>query len=74
VGVAQSPSNFTSIAWSTPGDKENGIIAGGMDDGAVTLWNPSTILNSQSDQIGHGCVSVQNIHDGFCVNAIEFNP
>lgn len=51
-----------------------GIIAGGMDDGAVTLWDPHSIIKSPSDKIGHGCISVQNIHDGYSVNAIEFNP
>jgi len=35
-----------------------GIIAGGMDDGAVTLWDPHSIIKSPSDKIGHGCISV----------------
>lgn len=62
------------MAWNSVADKEMGIIAGGMDDGAVTLWDPNHILNSKSDRVGNGLLSVQNIHDGYCVNAIEFNP
>ena len=74
VATAWSASNFSSMAWNSVADKEMGIIAGGMDDGAVTLWDPNHILNSKSDWVGNGLLSVQNIHDGYCVNAIEFNP
>ncbi len=71
--TAKSPANFSSIAWS-PLAGEMGIIAGGMLDGSVTLWDVNSIVKTRSEKLGHGCVSSQNIHDGFSVNAIEFNP
>ena len=46
------------MAWNSVADKEMGIIAGGMDDGAVTLWDPNHILNSKSDRVGNGLLSV----------------
>lgn len=61
------------MAWSSI-NGEMGLIAAGMNDGAVTLWDPYTIVHTHSDKLGHGVKSVQNIHDGFSVNAIEFNP
>lgn len=36
-----------------------GIIAGGMNDGAVTLWSASKILkeSGQPLKMGRGCIS-----------------
>jgi hypothetical protein len=43
-GVTQSPAKFTSLDWIDFKD-DFGIIAGGMDDGAITLWDPKKILD-----------------------------
>ena len=55
-----------------------GIIAGGMEDGAITLWDPTKILDGQSTmenlKMGKGCVSATQIHSGVSVGSIEFNP
>lgn len=51
-----------------------GIIAGGMQNGTVTIWDVNSIVKVKSDKLGHGCVSSEKIHDGVSVNAIEFNP
>jgi hypothetical protein len=41
---AKSPSNFSGLAWN--GLSGNmGIIAGGMVDGAVTVWDASKIVD-----------------------------
>jgi hypothetical protein len=39
-------SNFTSLAWSNfnPEEYSMGIIAAGTDDGLITLWDPSAIV------------------------------
>ena len=47
VGMAEIPSKFSSLDWIDLID-ELGIVAGGMDDGAVTLWNIKKIL-AQND-------------------------
>ena len=38
MGIAQSPTKFASLDWIDIVD-ESGIVAGGMEDGAITLWN-----------------------------------
>lgn len=55
-----------------------GIVAGGMDDGTVMLWDVATIMN-EGDTVANGTesaslVSAQLVHDGSSVNTIEFNP
>jgi hypothetical protein len=57
----------------------HGIIAGGMDDGAITLWDPRKILqdgqvSTDNLKMGVGCVSATKIHNGVSVGSIEFNP
>lgn len=55
-----------------------GIVAGGMDDGSIMLWDIDTMYkegdtitdNSESSSI----ISNQLVHEGSSVNAIQFNP
>lgn len=76
-GVTQSPAKFSSLDWIDFKD-DFGIIAGGMEDGAITLWDPKKILDGQSTmenlKMGKGCVSATKIHNGVPVGSIEFNP
>lgn len=44
IGIAESPTKFTTLDWIDQVD-EFGIIAGGMEDGAITLWNVKKILS-----------------------------
>ena len=78
MGQAQSPAKFTSLDWSDTGLKGNnlGLIAGGMADGAITLWNVDKILaiSEQSQLMGKGCISAMPIHAGAPVRSLEFNP
>lgn len=73
----ESPAKFGSLDWVDFGD-DVGIIAGGMDDGAITLWDPKKILDGSSTmdnlKMGKGCVSATKIHNGVPVGSIEFNP
>lgn len=43
LGMAESPTKFATLDWIDQVD-ELGIIAGGMEDGAITLWNVKKIL------------------------------
>ena len=43
-----SPTRFSSLDWIDQLD-DKGIIAGGMEDGAITLWSASKILESESN-------------------------
>ena len=52
-----------------------GIIAGGMQDGSISIWDASKVVKGhQSNEENFPCISMQNIHDGVAVNSIEFNP
>lgn len=47
VGKTSSVNRFHKVVWGPPianGDRTHGIIAGGMDNGSVTLWDPSKII------------------------------
>ncbi len=60
-----SPTKFSSLDWTDFKD-EYGIIAGGMEDGAITLWDARKIIEAGANQsdlkMGRGCVSAANIH------------
>lgn len=78
LGMTISPTRFASLDWTDFKD-EYGIIAGGMGDGAITLWDARKIVeaatvNNQDLKMGRGCVSASNIHNGVAVTSIEFNP
>jgi hypothetical protein len=42
-----SPTFFSSLDWIDQLD-DKGIIAGGMEDGAITLWSASKILENDT--------------------------
>ena len=49
-----------------------------MEDGAITLWSASKILeaesNTQQQKPGRGCISAAQIHNYTPVRTVEFNP
>jgi len=77
IGTTLSPARFSALDWSDYKD-EYGIIAGGMADGAITLWDARKIIESGANpgdlKLGRGCFTAANIHNGVPVTAIEFNP
>lgn len=58
IGMAQSPTKFSTVDWIDQVD-ELGIVAGGMSDGAITLWNLKKLLAQDDPQklMGNGCIS-----------------
>jgi len=64
VGTIKTSTRFASIAWSTSPNNSFplGIIAGGMIDGSVHIWDPHAILNGEPALLatikehGHGAV------------------
>jgi protein transport protein SEC31 len=74
--------HFTSIDWETFGEDGSypyGVIATGLDNGVVGLWDANQIIqNSQADSFGgdsnqRGLISLQEVHDG-PVHTLAFNP
>lgn len=80
LGSIKTPSRFTSLAWRDIARHHDtlpyGLVAGGMADGSVSLWNPKALI----DQHG-GAASTDaspeigriTRHKG-SVNALQFNP
>ena len=74
IGCAQSPTKFSSLDWIDQFD-EFGIVAGGMTDGTITLWNVRRSVREESQQLmGKGCISAAPIHQDVPVKSVEFNP
>ncbi len=43
IGSTLAPSRFASLDW-TDSTTDYGLIAGGLEDGAITLWDPKKII------------------------------
>ncbi|XP_066398211.1 protein transport protein SEC31 homolog B-like isoform X2 [Miscanthus floridulus] len=49
---APSPDRFNRLSWSRPGAVEGdsfalGLLAGGLSDGSVAVWNPLSMISSE---------------------------
>uniref|UniRef100_A0A0E0ANQ7 Sec16 Sec23-binding domain-containing protein n=1 Tax=Oryza glumipatula TaxID=40148 RepID=A0A0E0ANQ7_9ORYZ len=49
---APSPDRFNRLSWSRPGAADGdsfslGLLAGGLSDGSVAVWNPLSMINSE---------------------------
>jgi protein transport protein SEC31 len=45
-----SPDRFNRLSWSKPAPSEEfslGLLAGGLGDGSIGVWNPLTMISSQ---------------------------
>jgi protein transport protein SEC31 len=43
VGKTTSTNMFHKIVWGNSTNGKYGILAGGMDNGTITIWDPATI-------------------------------
>lgn len=72
LGSVQLPERFHSLAWGTGGSDNgslpHGMLAGGMVDGTVKVFNPAAIADSGDVQLA----SLERHKGG--VRALEFNP
>ncbi|CAN6906040.1 unnamed protein product [Brassica oleracea] len=71
VGEIPSSERFHRLAWGKNGSGSEqfslGLIAGGLVDGNIDLWNPLSLIGSQSALVGH-----LSVHKG-PVRGLEFN-
>ncbi|KAL5199137.1 hypothetical protein ABZP36_002649 [Zizania latifolia] len=49
---APSPDRFNRLSWSRPGSTDGdsfslGLLAGGLSDGSVAVWNPLSMISSE---------------------------
>eukprot|EP01084_Bolivina_argentea_P054924 100723_1 len=75
LGCCASKQNFTTLTWgqqTKPTSKTPlGMIAGGMEDGCITFWNPYNLINGKSSQSLIGSYSEFHKHK---ITAMAFNP
>eukprot|EP00003_Mantamonas_plastica_P027869 TRINITY_DN6107_c0_g1_i3.p1 TRINITY_DN6107_c0_g1~~TRINITY_DN6107_c0_g1_i3.p1 ORF type:complete len:451 (+),score=61.60 TRINITY_DN6107_c0_g1_i3:94-1353(+) len=65
---------FHRLAWGTAQESEEfpyGILAGGLDNGALCVWNPASILDSSD---GSEPLLAHAEHHSGPVRGLDFNP
>jgi len=66
---------FSSLSWGSMGVDTGacpyGLLAGGLQDGVISLWNPYAIVGSRGAD--SGLLHSSQIHNG-TVNCVEFHP
>ncbi|KAK9717564.1 protein transport protein S31 [Basidiobolus ranarum] len=70
--VINSNARFNRIAWGAISeDKPHGIIAGGMENGELALWNAASILDNTNNE---DALIMSNTNHTGSVRGLEFNP
>jgi len=73
VASVKTSGRFMSLAWSAMSnyakDFPSGLIAGGMNDGAINIWDPAKLMAAHPK----AQLSSLQAHQG-AVNGIQFNP
>ncbi|CAG8482558.1 2724_t:CDS:10 [Acaulospora colombiana] len=70
-GAVSSNARFNRLVWGIANDKSHGLIAGGMENGELNLWDPSIIL--EGDDAEKALVLNNTTHSGN-VRGLQFNP
>jgi len=72
LGKFKTPTRFSSLAWSEMSIKSAefplGLIAGGMSDGVVNIWDPAKLVANHPQPL----MSTVHRHNG-SVNSLQFN-
>ncbi|KAJ9290220.1 hypothetical protein DTO027B5_1380 [Paecilomyces variotii] len=62
-------SGFNDLAWAESDDNTRGVIAGGLENGSLDIWDADKLLSGASDPL----VSRTSKHTG-AIKALQFNP
>lgn len=79
IGSIKTTSRFSSIAWSKNKKFNLGLIAGGMDNGTISIYDPSSIINTyESNQTStsssDGLLTTIDRQKHGAISAMKFNP
>lgn len=82
MGSIKTATRFGALAWSKgllhggggDGGLNSSILAGGMLDGTVNLWKPSSLLGCGSGDSENALLASIERHGGGGVSAMKFNP
>ncbi|KAH7882294.1 transport protein [Phlebopus sp. FC_14] len=71
-GVVTDTSRFNRIAWGqVHKDRSRGVIAAGMENGELTLWDPAKIVQHADTS---ECLILRNTSHTGPVRGLDFNP
>ncbi|KAJ1936198.1 protein transport protein S31, partial [Linderina pennispora] len=71
VGKVDATARFQRLAWSGKvGSHDLGVIAGGLENGDVALWDPAKVIAGEADG---ALLHSSSAHTG-AVGGLEFNP
>ncbi|XHG02119.1 protein transport protein S31 [Aspergillus wentii] len=62
-------SGFNDLAWTESEDNSRGVIAGGLENGSLDLWDADKLIGGSSDAL----MSRTTKHSG-AIKALQFNP
>ncbi|KAG7359849.1 WD40 repeat-containing protein [Nitzschia inconspicua] len=65
----KTQSRFASLGWSSSSKYPMGMVAGGMENGAVHIWDPHAVIEQQGSQL----IASYDDHGPGTVKALEFN-
>lgn len=80
VASIKTASRFASVAWTAySGDRDQypmGLIAGGMVDGVVHIWDPAKIMekNAEGQDANTGRILTLPTQSDGAIKALAFNP
>ncbi|KKK21895.1 hypothetical protein ARAM_006501 [Aspergillus rambellii] len=69
VAKIDTDSGFNDLAWTESDDNSRGVIAGGLENGSLDLWDADKLLSGSSDAV----LSRTSKHSG-AIKALQFNP
>ncbi|GBB98444.1 hypothetical protein RclHR1_03230002 [Rhizophagus clarus] len=70
-GVVNSNARFDRLVWGIANDKTYGIVAGGLENGEISLYDPSIVLEGGDSE--QALILRNNAHSGN-VRGLQFNP
>ena len=77
LGGAKTSVKFESLAWTkyagSSGQFPLGVVAGGMADGTVKIWDPQKVIQQQDAPSGGGLLGSSSKHSSN-VNSVQFCP
>eukprot|EP00586_Coscinodiscus_wailesii_P014845 CAMPEP_0172501496 /NCGR_PEP_ID=MMETSP1066-20121228/150412_1 /TAXON_ID=671091 /ORGANISM="Coscinodiscus wailesii, Strain CCMP2513" /LENGTH=310 /DNA_ID=CAMNT_0013276297 /DNA_START=178 /DNA_END=1107 /DNA_ORIENTATION=+ len=78
LGKIKTTSRFASLAWTATTDNDDypmGLVAGGMIDGSVTVWDPAVICRDDNSSATTALLStIPPTAGGGSLTALQFNP
>ncbi|KAK7038871.1 protein transport protein S31 [Paramarasmius palmivorus] len=74
-GVVKDTSRFNRLTWGyVDPSRPRGVIAAGMENGELALWDPSKILAGERYECATDSLLLRNTQHTGPVRALDFNP